>query len=159
MAANLHPEARKAINWLVDEVEISLAGAFEDIQDFRGSGDSDKLRQARSRIHDVAGSLQLAQVSGPLLLVREMEALVEFLLATPSLNPDECCATLFAAITKLPLYLRQTAAVGREAPAALYPLANDCRAIRGQPLYTLEEGCSPDLSGLDNIPQRQLPEK
>ena len=126
----------QGLDWLIAEVEASLALAYDAIDAFLKDQDTARLRPCLDHFHQVQGCLRLAECDSGTLLLVEMEAVVAGLLANPAANPGEACEVLVQAINCLPGHLGHLAAGGADHAAALIAVLNDLRAVRGERLFS-----------------------
>ncbi len=141
----------RGLEWLVDEIEVSLRQAFEALDAYlKDSSDEPQIRFCQSYIHQVHGTLKIAECHGALLLAEEMEELVEALLQNSVPNAAEASEVLVQAILKLPTHIRQIVSTGKDQPAALISLLNDLRAVRGKSLLSEGPLFTPDMSSLSD---------
>ncbi|UTW44366.1 Hpt domain-containing protein [bacterium SCSIO 12696] len=141
------------LEWLVDEIEASLKQAYESLDAYlKDPSDEPQIRFCQSSIHQVHGTLKIAECHGAILLAEEMEELVGGLLENRISNVNEASEVLVQASLKLPQYIRQVSSSGSDQPATLISLINDLRAVRGKPLLSEGSLFSPhiDLSGINS---------
>lgn len=84
------------------------------------------------RLGEIAGTLQLLDLHGPSVLVREMRALGEALAREDVGDTDSALDALLRSIFRLPDHLDRIHAGQRDAPLVLLPLINELRAARGE---------------------------
>lgn len=141
----------QGLEWLVDEIEVSLRQAFEALDAYlKDPSDEPQIRFCQGYIHQVHGTLKIAECHGALLLAEEMEELVEAVLQNSVASATEASEVLVQAILKLPAYIRQIVSTGMDQPAALISLLNDLRAVRGRPLLSEGSLFSPNLDSLND---------
>ena len=127
----------QGLEWLVDEVETSLHQAYEALESYLvDPTDESQIRFCLSYIHQVHGSLKIAECHGPLLLAEEMEALAVSMLEGHVKNVADACDVMVQAILKLPAYLRQVMTSRRDQPEVLLLLLNELRVVRGEQLVS-----------------------
>ncbi|WP_407666148.1 Hpt domain-containing protein [Microbulbifer bruguierae] len=148
-----------ALDWLIGEINETLAQARQHLETFASdsstpdsSGDSSGLlKNCLDLIHQVHGSLHMAELTGAAMLAEEMEQLVQALASGEVENSDETREFLMRALLELPLYLEKTAFQRRDNAVLLLPLLNDLRAVRRERLITEGALFAPDLSALEEI--------
>ncbi|WP_299597526.1 Hpt domain-containing protein [uncultured Microbulbifer sp.] len=151
-----------ALDWLIGEINETLAQARQQLETFASdsssadssfadsAGDpSGLLKSCLDLIHQVHGSLHMAELTGAAMLAEEMEQLVHALASGEVENSDETREFLMRALLELPLYLEKIAFQRRDNPVLLLPLLNDLRAVRRERLITEGALFAPDLSALD----------
>jgi chemosensory pili system protein ChpA (sensor histidine kinase/response regulator) len=127
----------QGLEWLIDEVEASLHQAYEALESYLvDPSDESQIRFCLSYIHQVHGSLKIAECHGPLLLAEEMEGLAVSMLEGHVKNVADACDVMVQAILKLPAYLRQVMTSRRDQPEMLLLLLNELRVVRGEPLVS-----------------------
>lgn len=153
-----------ALDWLTGEINETLAQARQLLETFAsGSGeaspspDTALLKHCLDLVHQVHGSLHMAELSGAAMLAEEMEQLVQALAVGEVENSDETREFLMRALLELPLYLEKVAYQRRDNAVLLLPLLNDLRAVRRERLITEGALFSPDLSPLDNASGKRQP--
>ncbi len=135
------------LEWLVGEIESSLHAAFNELESFtQNTNDETKIRFCLGHIHQINGPFKMLECAGCVLLVEEMEALAQAIIAKKVSNVNEACEILVQAIIKLPIYLRHILAHREDRPETLILLLNDLRAAQGQALISEGILFSPDLS-------------
>ncbi len=145
----------RGLEWLIDEVEASLTQAYDALETYLNDPtDQPQLRFCLGHIHQVYGSLKIAECYGGVLLVEEMEGLVDALMKGSVSNVAEACDVLVQAILKVPAYLNNIIARRHDEPATLLTLLNDLRAVRAEPLVTETSLFAPDMSILADKPNR-----
>ncbi|MCA0899820.1 MULTISPECIES: hybrid sensor histidine kinase/response regulator [Microbulbifer] len=158
-----------ALDWLIGEINETLAQARQQLETFasdsvasdNSSDVSDSadslLKNCLSLIHQVHGSLHMAELTGAAMLAEEMEQLVQALASGEVENSDETREFLMRALLELPLYLEKIAFQRRDNAVLLLPLLNDLRAVRRERLITEGALFSPDLSALEQVTGQRQP--
>ncbi|MFC6634087.1 Hpt domain-containing protein [Microbulbifer taiwanensis] len=156
-----------ALDWLTGEINETLAQARQQLETFASNaggadsestaGDTALLRNCHDLIHQVHGSLHMAELTGAAMLAEEMEQLVQALTSGEVENSDETREFLMRALLELPLYLEKVAYQRRDNAVLLLPLLNDLRAVRRERLITEGVLFSPDLSSLDSFSGKRQP--
>ncbi|WP_428819811.1 Hpt domain-containing protein [Microbulbifer sp. MCCC 1A16149] len=159
-----------ALDWLIGEINETLAQARQQLETFASdssssspSADSDSsdasglLKNCLDLIHQVHGSLHMAELTGAAMLAEEMEQLVHALASGEVENSDETREFLMRALLELPLYLEKIAFQRRDNAVLLLPLLNDLRAVRRERLITEGALFAPDLSPLDEAHGNRQP--
>ena len=149
-----------ALDWLIGEINETLAQARQQLETFASDSSSPAvadessaglLKNCLSLIHQVHGSLHMAELTGAAMLAEEMEQLVQALASGEVENSDETREFLMRALLELPLYLEKIAFQRRDNAVLLLPLLNDLRAVRRERLITEGALFAPDLSALERI--------
>ena len=140
----------QALDWLTDEINETLVQARQQLEAFASDSSADPLplQNCLELIHQVHGSLHMAELTGAAMLAEEMEQLVQALASGEVENSEETREFLMRALLELPLYLEKAAFQRRDTPVLLLPLLNDLRAVRRERLLTEGALFSPDLSPL-----------
>ena len=137
----------QSLDWLVEEVESCLQQAAEALESYLADPEDEaQIRFCLGYIHQVHGSLQIAESHGPILLSEEMELLAEQIQNGEVNSVTESCEVLVQAILRLPAYLRHVIATRKDQPETLLLLFNELRAVRGCPLVTEGAFFSPVMS-------------
>ncbi|MCX2795511.1 Hpt domain-containing protein [Microbulbifer thermotolerans] len=147
-----------ALGWLTGEINDTLAQARQQLEAFASAStegasaaDNGLLKHCLELIHQVHGSLHMAELSGAAMLAEEMEQLVQALAGGEVENSDETREFLMRALLELPLYLEKVSFQRRDNPILLLPLLNDLRAVRRERLITEGALFAPDLSPLEQV--------
>ena len=115
----------QGLDWLIEEVEASLQQAAEALEAYVADPDDEtQIRFCLGYIHQVNGSLQIAECHGPLLLSEEMESLAVQLQNGEVNSVSESCDVLIQAILRLPNYVRHVIATRNDQPETLLLLLN-----------------------------------
>ncbi|HEY8567792.1 Hpt domain-containing protein [Microbulbifer sp.] len=146
-----------ALDWLIGEINETLAQARQQLETFASDSSiadpstdsSGLLKNCLGLIHQVHGSLHMAELTGAAMLAEEMEQLVHALASGEVENSDETREFLMRALLELPLYLEKIAFQRRDNAVLLLPLLNDLRAVRRERLITEGALFSPNLSALE----------
>jgi len=148
-----------ALDWLIGEINETLAQARQFLETFATDPEAGAtlLQNSLSLVHQVHGSLHMAQLSGAAMLAEEMEQLVQALASGGVENTDETREFLMRALLELPLYLEKVSFQRRDNAVLLLPLLNDLRAVRRERLITEGALFSPDLSPLDRTVGKRQP--
>ncbi|KUJ82891.1 hybrid sensor histidine kinase/response regulator [Microbulbifer flavimaris] len=149
----------QALDWLAGEINESLTQARQHLEHFaaEADGDASLLQSCLALIHQVHGSLHMAELTGAAMLAEEMEQLVQALASGVVENSEETREFLMRALLELPLYLEKVAFQRRDNPVLLLPLLNDLRAVRRERLITEGAIFAPDLSPLDRATGKRQP--
>ena len=134
------------LEWLITEVESSLSDARHFLTRYAEHQQEDQLQLCLDHIHQVTGSLLMAQCHGGALLSEEMELLVGACLEGDVVADKAVIELLGRASLELPDYLRQCIHKGFDQPAFLIKVLNDLRATRRVPLASLSPFFRPNLA-------------
>ncbi|HEY3700197.1 MAG TPA: Hpt domain-containing protein [Spongiibacteraceae bacterium] len=137
-----------ALEWVAGEITETLTQSAAALEEFlQNRDDVTRLRFCLTYIHQVYGTLKMVEFAGAALLAEEMEEVVQGLLSHKinESQREDALLALKAALTKLPGYLQQLLAQRRDAPAALLPMLNDLRAVRGEALITESAVFTPEI--------------
>nr|WP_282450279.1 Hpt domain-containing protein [Microbulbifer sp. CAU 1566] len=137
-------QARQQLETFASDSSVSDSSGLEASADSAGL-----LKNCLNLIHQVHGSLHMAELTGAAMLAEEMEQLVHALASGEVENSDETREFLMRALLELPLYLEKIAFQRRDNAVLLLPLLNDLRAVRRERLITEGALFAPDLSPLD----------
>ncbi|MDP5208143.1 Hpt domain-containing protein [Microbulbifer sp. 2205BS26-8] len=148
-----------ALDWLIGEINETMAQARQLLETFADDPDAGAplLQNCLSLVHQVHGSLHMAQLSGAAMLAEEMEQLVQALASGGIENTEETREFLMRALLELPLYLEKVSFQRRDNAVLLLPLLNDLRAVRRERLITEGALFSPDLSPLEQVTGKRQP--
>ena len=140
------------LEWLIIEVESSLSDARHFLTRYAEHQQEDQLQLCLDHVHQVTGSLLMAQCHGGALLSEEMELLISACLEGDVVADKAVIELLGRASLELPDYLRQCIHEGFDQPAFLITVLNDLRATRRVSLASLSPFFQPDLAVI-NGPQ------
>ncbi|WP_444918798.1 Hpt domain-containing protein [Microbulbifer sp. JMSA003] len=148
-----------ALDWLIGEINETLAQARQFLETFAVEPDAGAslLQNSLSLVHQVHGSLHMAQLSGAAMLAEEMEQLIQALATGAVENTDETREFLMRALLELPLYLEKVSFQRRDNAVLLLPLMNDLRAVRRERLISEGALFSPELSSLATVIGKRQP--
>ncbi|XZY87972.1 Hpt domain-containing protein [Microbulbifer sp. CnH-101-G] len=148
-----------ALDWLIGEINETLAQARQFLETFASDPQAGEtlLQNSLSLVHQVHGSLHMAQLNGAAMLAEEMEQLLQSLAGGTVDNTDETREFMMRALLELPLYLEKVSFQRRDNAVLLLPLLNDLRAVRRERLITEGALFSPDLSSLSRTAGKRQP--
>lgn len=142
------------LHWLIEEIAVTLEQATAALEAYlKAPADRQQLQFCQAYLHQVAGSLQLAENRGGGLLIEAMQAVIEALLRGEITNPEAAGEALAAAAATLPEYLGRSLADRCERPESLLAPLNDLRALCRQPLATEGGLFNPDLASYEAAAQ------
>ncbi|RLA40740.1 MAG: hypothetical protein DRQ64_03980, partial [Gammaproteobacteria bacterium] len=140
----------RGLGWLVDELDTSLGLAREALLAYRSDPeDSSQLSFALGYLHQVSGSLTMAQCYGAVLLAKEMEATLKMLLSGSSASVIDTCEALELTMLALPNYVRDLLDGCDDTLAQLMEQVNELRAVRAEPLISSTVLFMPKMPVLD----------
>ncbi|USD21788.1 Hpt domain-containing protein [Microbulbifer variabilis] len=148
-----------ALDWLIGEINETLAQARQFLETFATDPQAGEtlLQNSLSLVHQVHGSLHMAQLNGAAMLAEEMEQLLQSLAGGTVENTDETREFMMRALLELPLYLEKVSFQRRDNAVLLLPLLNDLRAVRRERLITEGALFSPDLTSSNRITGKRQP--
>ena len=127
----------RGLEWLVEELETSLGLAQEALHIFQSEPeDASQLNFALGYLHQVSGSLTMAECYGAVLLANEMEAVLKMLLREPSVGVGNACEALELTMQVLPDYVRNLLDGCDDTLIQLIGQVNELRAVRAEPLIS-----------------------
>ncbi len=127
----------RGLDVLVEELETSLGLAREALVTFQtGPEDTSPLSFALGCLHQVSGSLSMAQCYGALFFAGEMEAVLKMLLLEPGVGAGSACRALELAMQALPSYVQNLLNGCDDSLAQLMGQVNELRAVRAEPLMS-----------------------
>ncbi|HEY0634013.1 MAG TPA: Hpt domain-containing protein [Gammaproteobacteria bacterium] len=145
------------LTWVKGEIDETLKQARIALEAFvENSDDGAQLQSCISLLHQVAGTLQMVELSGAAKFASESEQLAIAFQNGEIADREHGLEALMRAILQLPDYLEALQTGGRDNPAILLPLLNDLRQVRGIALIDKREFFTPDLSVLPSEPPRYL---
>lgn len=142
-----------ALDWVAGEIGETLKQAAEALEAYVANpDDATRLRFCLTHIHQVQGTLQMVEFFGAALLAEEMEGLAHALIqgSIHSSHVDDALGVLKNAIQQLPRYLEKVKESRHGLPAALLPVLNDLRAVRGESLLSETVLFAPDIQSSEN---------
>ena len=118
--------------WVLDELRKSLDGSAKALKRFvreaeaaRGSDlatlDASQLRIARQQMHQAVGALEMVGLTGPALVLRAMEAVVQKFVQHPEQCSQDAAAKIENASFALIEYLESVLAEKPVSPVSLFP--------------------------------------
>ncbi|MFA7554550.1 MAG: Hpt domain-containing protein [Spongiibacteraceae bacterium] len=140
-----------ALDWVAGEIGETLKQADQALDAYIANrDDATKLRFCLSHIHQVHGTLQIVEFFGAALLAEEMEGLAQALTqgTVHTSHIDDALMVLKNTIVQLPRYLERVQENRHGLPAALLPVLNDLRAVRGESLLSETVLFNPDMSSM-----------
>ena len=140
----------RGLEWLVDELDSSLALAREALLAYQSDQeDSSQLSFALGYLHQVSGSLTMAECYGAVLLANEVEAVLNMLLEESAANIVDACEVLEQAMVALPNYVRDLFNGRDDTLAQLIQQINELRAVRAAPLISSTDLFMPNMATFD----------
>ncbi len=126
--------------WVLDELRKSLNSASKALKRFawdaeaaRGSDlaaiDASQLRIARQQLHQAVGALEMVGLTGPVLMLRAMEAAVQKFVLQPEHCSQEAVAKIEYASFALTEYLEGVLADRPVSPVSLFPQYRDVQEL------------------------------
>ncbi|MCX7256557.1 MAG: Hpt domain-containing protein, partial [Polaromonas sp.] len=126
--------------WVLDELRKSLNSATKALKRFawdaeaaRGSDlaaiDASQLRIARQQLHQAVGALEMVGLTGPVLMLRAMEAAVQKFVLQPEHCSQEAVAKIEYASFALTEYLEGVLADRPVSPVSLFPQYRDVQDL------------------------------
>ena len=142
----------RGLEWLVEELETSLGLAREALHTFQSEPeDTSQLSFALGYLHQVSGSLTMAECYGAVLLANEMEAVLKMLLRGPSAGVTDACEALELTMLALPSYVRDLLDGNDDTLAQLVAQVNELRAVRAEPLISATSLFMPKVALLNPL--------
>ncbi len=135
------------LGWVKTEIDESLRQAHVALESFsENPSDDTRLRFCVTHLHQVVGTLQMVELDGAAMLVREAEGLASAVLDEQIQANDANLELLSRAILLLPDYLGGLQFGRPDTPLKLLPLMNELRAARKLKAVAEEDLFTPDLS-------------
>jgi chemosensory pili system protein ChpA (sensor histidine kinase/response regulator) len=135
------------LGWVKTEIDESLRQAHVALESFAENPSEDtQLRYCVTHLHQVVGTLQMVELDGAAMLVREAEALASAVLDEQIEANDANLELLSRAILLLPDYLGGLQFGRPDTPLKLLPLMNELRTARKLKVVAEEDLFTPDLS-------------
>lgn len=152
-----------ALTWVKTTIDESLKQTRQALEQFvENQEETAPLQQCVVWLHEIRGALSMMELQTAAMLVQNLEATIQILLAgkiTNAQEKDKAYDLLMTSLVQLPNYLDHLAIVQRDIPMALLPLINSLRAVRQQAALPPQQLFTPDLSvTLPNIKPVQLPD-
>ncbi|HEY0722372.1 MAG TPA: Hpt domain-containing protein [Gammaproteobacteria bacterium] len=133
--------------WVKGEIDETLKQARITLEAFvENSEDEAQLDACISLLHQVAGTLQMVELSGAARFATETEQLAAAIRGGEVADREHGLEALMRAILQLPDYLESLQARGGDNPAILRPLLNELRQVRGATPIAESDFFAPDLS-------------
>lgn len=135
------------LGWVKTEIDESLRQAHVALESFaENPSDDTRLRFCVTHLHQVVGTLQMVELDGAAMLVREAEGLASAVLEEQIEANDANLELLSRAILLLPDYLGGLQFGRPDTPLKLLPLMNELRTARKLKPVAEEDLFTPDLS-------------
>ena len=136
-----------ALAWVQDEIQQALAEVLQALTHFIDAPeDSDALEQCISQLHQVSGIIEMLNLNGAHLLIKEMLASS---VATRGLQDDKLEKiqdSLLKSLLILPNYLKLLGLELQDHPLRLIEIINELRLARGDDAITESSLFKPSLS-------------
>ncbi len=141
------------LSWVKVEIDETLKQARLALEAFvENSTDDTQLQACISYLHQVAGTLQMVELSGAARFASETEQLAIAMQGDAVADREHGLETLMRAILQLPDYLESLLTKGSDDPVILLPLLNELRQARGTTPVAAAEFFTPDLSVMPGEP-------
>ncbi|MDM1708551.1 Hpt domain-containing protein [Thiopseudomonas alkaliphila] len=136
-----------ALDWVKDEISETLLQAQAALQLYLDKpNDSAALKRCLSFIHQVYGSLHIAEIAAAALLAEEMEILVQRLIQQQVAQPQRAAQLLLDCIAQFPQYLTQLQEQRDPQWLRLVLWLNDLRAVQQEKFFTENNFFLPNLN-------------
>ncbi len=137
-----------ALSWCVPEIRESLARACAELDRHLGAeaGTTSHLKNARIHLHQAHGALQVADVSGVLVLTQEAESLIERGEREERPIDADAVAALKRALSAVTEYLEDLQAGSALPPVVLFSFYRALLVLRGAERIDPADLYFPDLS-------------
>ncbi|HWR96147.1 MAG TPA: Hpt domain-containing protein, partial [Arenimonas sp.] len=130
----LSPIDVTVLTWLKPELDSTLHQARNSLEQFVEDGQGvAALRECGQHLHQVAGILNMVELTGPAKLAEEMEQLAGRLAEDNAQASENAFSLLMQCIVQLPDYLERLQNGHRDVPGVLLPLINELRSIGNHP--------------------------
>jgi len=125
------------LRWIKGEIDATVRAARETLERYvEGVGEPGEMKACGDRLHQIHGTLLIAQVFGAAMLAEEMEAVARAIDGGHLAKSVDAAEPLMLGLVSLPDYLEQVREGAADAPLALLPLMNELRAVRDAPLLS-----------------------
>ncbi len=126
----------KTLSWIKQEVAESLNSVRQDLESFAEKGDGAALAPSVEVLHRIRGAVEMIEISGAVMLAREIEEVLKGLVANKIEMKKEAAEVLMRGVLQLPAYLEQLYHGRHDVPLVLLPILNDLRAVQNKDLLT-----------------------
>jgi chemosensory pili system protein ChpA (sensor histidine kinase/response regulator) len=144
----LSPIDVTVLTWLKPELDSTLHQARNCLEQYVEDGQGvTALRECGQHLHQVAGILNMVELTGAARLAEEMEQLSGGLAEDKAQGNENAFSLLMQCIVQLPDYLERLQNGHRDVPEVLLPLINELRSIGNHPplseesVYTANSHC------------------
>ncbi|MBP6533670.1 MAG: Hpt domain-containing protein, partial [Arenimonas sp.] len=130
----LSPIDVTVLTWLKPELDSTLHQARNCLEQYVEDGQGvTVLRECGQHLHQVAGILNMVELTGAARLAEEMEQLSGGLAEDKAQSNENAFSLLMQCIVQLPDYLERLQNGHRDVPEVLLPLINELRSIGNHP--------------------------
>ncbi|HYW91449.1 MAG TPA: Hpt domain-containing protein [Gammaproteobacteria bacterium] len=120
-----------SLQWVKTQLDQSLLAARNELEAYVDSPeDASPLERCADELHQVAGTLAMLELTGPLLITRELEFLLQQLRGGNA--PETVYEPMLAALMVLPHYLDRLLHGQTDLPLLLLPQLNGLRTAAGK---------------------------
>lgn len=136
-----------ALRWVVTEIGVALETAMAALDAYlQNPADHHQLQFCQAHLHEVTGSLTLAENRGGVLIAEAMEEVAAALARGAIVTPDLAAEAMTLAAAVLPDYLQRCLAANEEPLPILIDCLNHLRVLARQPLASEGGLFTPELS-------------
>ncbi|UCC56675.1 MAG: Hpt domain-containing protein [Gammaproteobacteria bacterium] len=135
-----------ALNWVQQELGVTLKRGRQFLEEYaEGNRSTESLNNCMACLHEARGPLRIVGLNGADLLATEMEEVLNDLSRDSLDNQEMAMEALMQAFIQLPDYLFALRSSRRESTAALLPVINELRTVRGAAVMPEGAAFTPDL--------------
>jgi chemosensory pili system protein ChpA (sensor histidine kinase/response regulator) len=126
----------RTLLWIKQEVAESLTAVRQALEAFGEQNDAAQLPACADGLDKIRGALEMVEITGGVLLAREMHVVVLALAADSLELKKDAVEVLMRGVIQLPAYLEHLYHGNPDVPLILLPILNDLRAVQNKPLLT-----------------------
>ncbi|MFT5098520.1 MAG: chemosensory pili system protein ChpA (sensor histidine kinase/response regulator) [Planctomycetaceae bacterium] len=121
-----------ALDWIKADISETLVKAQHSLESVSENGeDAINMRACLTALHQVHGTLKMVEITGPVLVAAEMEALAQALMNNQVPDVGHAQELLMQTILLMPAYLDRIQREQQDNPQFVRPTVNNLRVSRG----------------------------
>ena len=126
----------RTLLWIKQEIAETLTLVRQALEAFGEQSDAGQLPAGADGLDKIRGALEMGEISGGVLLAREMYDVASGLAADTLELKKDATEVLMRGVVQLPAYLEHLYHGNPDVPLVLLPILNDLRAVQNKQLLT-----------------------